>query len=82
MTRKDRIIDDIAHMTGGTVNVISGLNRNIKQDLKARIEEMATHLNLVPREDFERLEAMLVESRQTQEELLKRVETLEKRSKK
>lgn len=53
---KEKILDDIARVAGGTVSVFSGLSQNIRDDIKARIDEMADRLDLVPREDFESLE--------------------------
>lgn len=68
---KDKMLDDIAHVAGGTLSIFSGLGENIREDVKTRIDEIAHRLDLVPREDFERLEALV----QTQE---KRIQTLEK----
>jgi BMFP domain-containing protein YqiC len=73
-----KILDDLAQMAGGAVSIASNLRTQIHQDIKARVEEMADRLDLVPREDFERLEAMLKEYRLTQDDLLKRIEKLEK----
>ena len=53
---KDKVLDDIARVAGGAVNVASGLGNNIKDDLKTRMDEMGDRLNFVPREDFEALE--------------------------
>ena len=75
-----KILDDLAQMAGGAVSIASNLRTQIHQDIKARVEEMADRLDLVPREDFERLETMLKEYRLTQADLLKRIEKLEKGS--
>lgn len=68
---KDKMLDDIAHVADGTLSIFSGLGENIREDVKTRIDEIAHRLDLVPREDFDRLEALV----QTQE---KRIQTLEK----
>lgn len=81
MQPKDKVLDDLARMAGGTVSVLSGLSKQIREDIRARIEEMADQLDLVPRQDFERLEAMLVKARQEQDKLIKRIEALEKGAK-
>ncbi len=67
---KDKVLDDIARVAGGTVSVFSDLGHNIREDVKSRADEIAHRLDLVPREDFERLEALV----QTQE---KRIQALE-----
>ncbi|MFP4314393.1 MAG: accessory factor UbiK family protein [Alphaproteobacteria bacterium] len=78
MSSKERILDDMAKMAGGAMQALSSASQQVKGDLKSRAEDMALRLDLVPREDFERLEAMLQESRLKQEEILKRLEALEK----
>lgn len=56
-----RIFDDLSRVAGGAMNVFSALREQITNDIKARVEEMATRMDLVPREDFERLEAQVQE---------------------
>lgn len=53
---KDRILDDIARMAGGAASVVNGAHQNIRADMKAHIDEVALRLDLVPREDFDRLQ--------------------------
>lgn len=57
MRSKAQVLDDIARVAGGAASLASGVTRQIKEEVRARIDEMATKLDLVPREDFERLEA-------------------------
>ena len=67
-----KIFDDIARVAGGAVNIVSGLQQQIREDVKARIDEVAARMDLVPREDLDQaLEQIRV--------LLSRVEVLEKR---
>ncbi|MCB1652140.1 MAG: accessory factor UbiK family protein [Alphaproteobacteria bacterium] len=70
LENKDKILDDIARVAGGAAGVFSGLGSSIREDIKSRVDEMAERLDLVPREDFERLKA-LVEAQN------KRIEALE-----
>lgn len=56
-----RIFDDLSRVAGGAMNVFSGLREQLLNDIKARFEEMATRMDLVPREDFDRLEAQVKE---------------------
>lgn len=78
MRSKERLLDDIARLAGSAAGSIGQIGGQIKDDLRARVDDMALRMDLVPREELERLELMLVESRLQQAELLKRVEALEK----
>ena len=75
--QKEKVLDNIAQFAGGTVSIASGIAQNIRTEIKSRVEEVVTRLDLVPREDFDRLEAMLQQSRLEQEELKTRLEVLE-----
>jgi BMFP domain-containing protein YqiC len=52
-----KIFDDLSRMAGGAMNVFSAFREQILGDIKARVEEIADRMDLVPREDLERLEA-------------------------
>ena len=78
MLEKEKVLDDIARLAGGTVSALHGLRTQLKGDLRARIDDMAQKMDLVPREDFERLETMLIAAREEQQKLEARVSALEK----
>ncbi len=77
MHSKEKILDDIARVAGGTVSVFSGLNQAVREDIRSRVEEVAMRLDLVPREDFERLEALLTQARLQQDAQEARIQALE-----
>lgn len=52
-----KMLDDIARVAGGAVNIISGLRQQVRDDMRLRAEEVASRLDLVPREDFDELRA-------------------------
>ena len=81
MQNREKILDNVAQLAGGTASIVSGLSQNIRAEIKSRIDETSDRLDLVPRADFERLEAMLEASLKEQEELKLRIEKLEKRKK-
>lgn len=54
-----KIFDDLSRVAGGAMNVFSAFREQILNDIKARVEEVAARMDLVPREDFERLEAQV-----------------------
>lgn len=72
MQNKEKVLDDIARVAGGTVSVLSGVSRQVREEIKVRIEDMAAEMDLVPREDLERLEALV-------EQQEKRIAALEKK---
>ncbi len=75
MKPKEKIFDDIARAAGGAVSIVSGMTRQIKDEIRARVDDLATKMDLVPREDFDRLEAMLAETRRKVDELEKKLGT-------
>jgi len=80
MKNRDKVLDDIARVAGGTVSVFSGITQSIREEIKTRVDEMSTRLDLVPREDFEKLETMLAEARKAQQAQEKRIAALEKKA--
>ena len=79
MPNREKILDDVARVAGGAVSVFSGLQKQIKDEIKTHIEDIAARMDLVPREDLDRVEAMVVEARAQQEEQNKKIEALEQR---
>lgn len=82
MQTKDKVLDDIARLAGGTVGIVSSLGQNVKAEIKSRVEEIVDRLDLVPRADLERVEALLQKTKIEQEDLIKRIEALEGKKKK
>lgn len=52
-----KIFDDIARMAGGAINIFSGMQQQIREEIRARVDDMAARMDLVPREDFDLLQA-------------------------
>lgn len=72
-----KILDDLARMAGGAVNIASGLQQQIRDDIRARVEEVADRLDLVPRADFEQAEDMIKKLRMQQDDMEQRIAALE-----
>ena len=77
MQSKDKILDDVARVAGGAISAFSGLTRQIKDEVRVRIDELAQRLDLVPRDEFERVELMLFKAREEQNRLNERLAALE-----
>ncbi len=67
-----KIFDDLARMAGGAVNIFSGLQEQLRGDLRTRMDDMAARLDLVPRDELDQAKAMI-------QKLGKQVQSLEQR---
>lgn len=81
MQKREKILDNVAQLAGGTASIVSGLSQNIRAEIKSRADEAADRLDLVPRQDLERIEAMLQKALKEQKYLKLRIEKLEKKKK-
>lgn len=79
MKDKSEIFDDITKLAGGAAGTLNSVREQVKNDIKARVEEAAMRLDLVPREDLDRVEALLEKTIKDQQELIQRLEKLEKK---
>lgn len=61
----------------GAAGAAKGVRDEIGVMIKTQAERMVNDLNLVPREEFEAVKAMLIESRKEVERLAARIEKLE-----
>ena len=69
-----KLFDDLARMAGGAVNILSGMQQQVQSEIKTRIDELATRLDLVPREDLERAEARIAKLEKTVADLAARLD--------
>ena len=79
MSKNSQFLDDIARVAGGTVGVLNNLREQLQGDIRLRVDELATRMDLVPREDLERVELMLEKALNEQKDILKRLEKLEEK---
>lgn len=73
-----KILDDMARIAGGAVGTIAGLRGEAEIFIRQRIESCLAKMNLVSREEFDLVKAMLVKERVEQEQLIGRIVALEK----
>ena len=81
MPNREKILDNVAQLAGGTAGIVSGLGRNIREEIKSRVDEIVDRLDLVPRQDLEALQIRLDEALKIQDDLKLRIEKLEKKKK-
>ena len=68
-------------MLGGAAGLTGGLSKSIQEDIKSHVDSFAAKMNLVPREDLERVETVLEQTRKMVEEQEKRIQDLESKLK-
>jgi len=73
---KIRFIDDLARVAGGAFQSLGGLREQVKGLMTGLLADM----DLVSRDEFERVEALAQKAREKQGELEKRLAALEKKS--
>lgn len=59
MSQKERILDDVARVAGGAVGVITDAKKHVKETAKVFAQDAAHSMDLIPREDYEALEAIV-----------------------
>lgn len=75
---KPQFINDLAKTALNALGPLSDARQHIKKLVKEGIDNLADELDLVSRVEFDRVEAMLVKSRQRQEDLERRLSVLER----
>ena len=78
MQTRNRVLDDIAKVAGGAASVLTGVKEEIEALARARIERLLAAMDLVTRDEFEAVRAMLAKARAEQERLAARIDALEK----
>ncbi len=77
MEERTKITDDLGAMASGMMSLFGGLRQQVKEEISSHIDNTAQHFDLVPRADFEDLQAMVTKLRTQQEEMEKRLAALE-----
>jgi BMFP domain-containing protein YqiC len=77
MQSENQFLDQLAKFMTGAAGAAKGVRDEIGVMIKTQAERLVGDLNLVPREEFEALKAMLAESRKEVERLAARIEKLE-----
>lgn len=72
-----RFLDDIARVAGGAVNIVSGFQNQLREDMRSRMDNLADRADLVPRDDMDRAEAMIQTLRQRVDALETRLDKIE-----
>lgn len=76
-----RFMEDMARMAAGAFGSFSEVRSQLKSLVKERVDSMLSELDMVSRAEFDRVEAMAQKARLRQEQLEKRLKTLEQQLK-
>ena len=77
MQSENPILDQLAKLMTGAAGAAKGVRDEIGTMIKTQAERLVNDLDLVPREEFEAVKAMMIESRKEVERLAARVANLE-----
>ncbi len=77
MQNQNPFFEDIARVASGAMGALSGLRAEMEAMLRQQMERFTSGLDLVPREEFDVVQAMAQKARQEQEALAVRVAALE-----
>ncbi len=79
MQMENRLFDDLARVASGALNTLGGIKDEIETRIRERLERLANEMDLVTREEFDAVRAMVAKARAEQERLEARVAELERR---
>ncbi|MEK6746507.1 MAG: accessory factor UbiK family protein [Pseudomonadota bacterium] len=77
MQNNNKFLNDMARMASGAVGGLMDVKREIEVIVGEQLEKLLQKMNLVTKEEFDTTQAMLIKSRNEQEELKKRLDALE-----
>ena len=81
MQKDNRFFDDLAKMASGAAGGFMEMKREVETMVATNVEKILQRMNLVTKEEFDTVMGMLAKSREEQEELMKRLDALEKKQK-
>ena len=77
MADRPRLLDDLAGVAGGAVSALAGLRDEAEAMVRARVDETLRRLDLVRRDEFDAVAAMVAKARDAQEAAEARLAALE-----
>jgi hypothetical protein len=79
MQTENRLFDDLARVATGALGALTGVREEIETRIREQLERILDRMNLVRREEFDAVQAMVAKARAAQEALEGRVAQLEAR---
>jgi len=78
MQKDNKFFEDIARVASGAAGGFMDMKRELESMVSAQLEKLLQKMNLVTKEDFDTVQAMLAKARAEQDEIKKRLDALEK----
>lgn len=72
-----KLVDDLAKMATGALGSFSEVRHQVKSMVRQRVDQIIAEMDIVTREEFDRVEALAARARDRQEELEQRIAELE-----
>ena len=76
MQTKNRFFDDFARLLGGAAGALSGVRNEMETLFRQQLERLLANMELVSRDEFEVLHAMVRTARDSQENMKRHLATL------
>lgn len=76
-----KFLDDLAKVATGAIGSFSEVRHQVRTLVKERVDHLMGQMDMVSREEFERVEAVAEKARERQQELEKRLSALERQLK-
>jgi BMFP domain-containing protein YqiC len=77
MQTDNRLLDDLSRVVTGAFSALTGVREDVESRMREQFEKILARIDVVPREEFDAVQAMASRARAEQEALALRVETLE-----
>jgi len=77
---ENRLFDDLAKVASGALGTLTGVRTELETRIREQVERILDRMNLVRREEFDAVQAMVANARAAQERLEARVAALEART--
>jgi len=71
------LVDDLSKLAQGLMSTLDSMKKECDAMVRARVERLAAEFELVPRDDFEALKALVLKLRAENEQLKSRLGKLE-----
>ena len=76
MQKDNKFFEDLARLSGGIAGGVLEIKKEFEAIASHQVEKLLQKMNVVTREEYDTLHAMLVKSRQEQEEIKKQLQLL------